>query len=52
MWAKFQAWYAQPASANMNVTGWLLMVGLVMVGAMMWAMVLGHIRGGIEAVTD
>jgi hypothetical protein len=52
MLAKLKAWYAQPYNPNMNATGWILMVGLFMVGSLLWAMVLGHIRGGIEAVVD
>lgn len=44
----FKAWYAKPYSADMNVTGWMLMLGLFMVGSLLWAMVLGHIRAAVD----
>jgi hypothetical protein len=43
-----KAWWAKPYSADMNVTGWLLMLGLFMIGSLMWAMILGHIRSAVE----
>lgn len=48
MLTKIKAWYAKPYSSDMNVTGWLLMVGLFMVGSLFWAMILGHIRAAVD----
>lgn len=39
------AWFKQPFSSQMSVTGWALFTGLILVLCILWAMVLHELRG-------
>jgi len=43
-----KAFWAKPYNDDMNVTDWFLFYGLLVAIAMVWAMILGHIKGAME----
>lgn len=44
MWQTFQDWYKQPFSADMSAGHWFLFLGLLIVLAILWSMILGTLR--------
>lgn len=37
-------WYKQPFTADMSAGGWFALVGLIIVCAVLWSFILGHIK--------
>jgi hypothetical protein len=44
MWQDFKSWAAQPFSADMSAVHWFLFLGLLIVLAMLWGMILSTVR--------
>lgn len=45
--SSLKSWAAQPFSTQMNLKGWTLFVGLMLVLVILWIMVLRDLRGEI-----
>jgi hypothetical protein len=43
-----QAWWARPYSPDMNVQGWALFLGLMLVLVILWKIVLAYIEDAID----
>lgn len=41
--SSLKAWAKQPFSENMDLTGWFLITGLVIIAAFIWTRVLNHV---------
>ena len=44
MWQDFKSWYATPFTQDMSASGWFLFLGLLIVLAILWNMILRTIR--------
>lgn len=44
MWADFQNWYKTPFSSDMSAGGWFLFLGLLIVLAIMWNLILRTVK--------
>jgi hypothetical protein len=44
MWDDFKAWIASPFSADMSAGHWFLFIGLLLVIAMAWGMILRTVK--------
>lgn len=48
MWQQLKAWYADPFDADNSATDWFLFIGLVIVSAILWKLILRHIIDGVS----
>lgn len=48
MLGRVKAWYADPFGEDMDATSWFLFIGLIIVCAILWRLVLNHIMEGIS----
>lgn len=47
MWDHFKAFLAQPYSGDMNAWEWFAFLGLLIIFAGLWAIILRHIRDAV-----
>jgi hypothetical protein len=45
---KVKQWWEHPFSVDMSVGQWFAFIGLLIVIAALWRIILGHILGGLE----
>lgn len=51
-WSDYKAFYAKPFTSDMNVTGWFLFVGLMLVILFAWGIVLGEFARLVRSIEE
>ncbi len=52
LWDDYLAFYKQPFSSDMSVTGWFLFLGLMLVLLFAWGLILGEFAAIVKAMED
>jgi hypothetical protein len=48
----FKSWAAQPFKSQMDLFGWTLFVGLLIIIVILWTRILAHIFMGVKEIAE
>jgi uncharacterized membrane protein len=52
LWSDYKSFYSKPFSSDMDVTGWFLFIGLMIVLLFAWGIILGEFARLVRSIEE